>query len=332
MLYRLGRDEEAEEWTRRSEQATPPEDVTAQAHWRSIRAKVLARRGEANEAVRLSAEAVEWIRRSDDLHFIGDCLVDRAEVLWLLGRRDEARPFLAVRGPGQGVPAGEVTIQDRCSDPPRVCSGWTRPAPQFGRRDPKGHPPQPPLGRGDPVLALQSQGEGLGDRVPRDLRVARVGEHRSPQPCRVFDEQALDLVLVRRFAGVHSHLHTVAPRAQDVNKPDPAAREGPRRQLSRFRPCRNFRPRTRMDEPMDKPSVARLPIEDRFLAAIELFEPAARAELLAVLTSSEIVRADLIRQLWERREAHPIAELLMDLEADRAAQAVLVGLLRESLQ
>src|SRR6266542_432497 len=65
------------------------------------------------------------------------------------------------------------------------------------------------------------------------------------------------------------------------------------------------------DGPMDKPSFGRLPIEDRFLAAIELFEPAARVELLTVLASSDVVRADLIRQFWERQEGHPMAELLI---------------------
>ncbi len=94
VLYRLGREEEAGEWTRRSERATPPEDVEAQASWRTIRAKVLARRGEAEEALRLSAEGVEWIRRSDHLQAIGDCLSDQAEVLRLLGRDGEARPVL----------------------------------------------------------------------------------------------------------------------------------------------------------------------------------------------------------------------------------------------
>jgi class 3 adenylate cyclase/tetratricopeptide (TPR) repeat protein len=94
VLYRLGRDEEAEEWTRRSERVTPPEDVEAQALWRTVRAKVLARRGEAEEALRLSAEAVEWTHRSDALHNLGDCLSDRAEVFRLLGRFDEARASL----------------------------------------------------------------------------------------------------------------------------------------------------------------------------------------------------------------------------------------------
>ena len=94
VLYRLGRDEEAEEWTRRSERAASLEDVEAQAFWRIVRAKVPARRGNAEEALRLSAEAVEWVHRSDSLPVIGDCLSDRAEVLRLLGRPDEARPLL----------------------------------------------------------------------------------------------------------------------------------------------------------------------------------------------------------------------------------------------
>jgi tetratricopeptide (TPR) repeat protein len=94
VLYRLGGDEEAEEWTRRSEQASSPEDVLSQALWRSTRAKVLARRGKAEESLRLSAEAVEWAQRSDGLPFIGDCLAARAEVLQMLGRLEEARQVL----------------------------------------------------------------------------------------------------------------------------------------------------------------------------------------------------------------------------------------------
>lgn len=94
VLYRLDRDEEAEEWTRRSEEITSPEDVLSQAMWRSTRAKVLARRGEADEALRLSAEAIEWVRRTDGLAFLGDTLFARAEVLRLLGHHEDARPVL----------------------------------------------------------------------------------------------------------------------------------------------------------------------------------------------------------------------------------------------
>jgi hypothetical protein len=83
---------------------------------------------------------------------------------------------------------------------------------------------------------------------------------------------------------------------------------------------------------MTASSFGRLPVEDKFLEAIELFEPAARRELLTLLTSSDVVWAELIGQLLERKEGHPLAELLMDLEEDRAARAVVVGLLRESLR
>ena len=55
---------------------------------------MLARRGEAEEALRLSAEAVDWARRTDGLPFLADTLFTRAEVLRLLGRHDEARPVL----------------------------------------------------------------------------------------------------------------------------------------------------------------------------------------------------------------------------------------------
>ena len=49
VLHRLGRDAEAEDWTRRSEQAASPEDALSQALWRSTRAKVLARRVSRSE-------------------------------------------------------------------------------------------------------------------------------------------------------------------------------------------------------------------------------------------------------------------------------------------
>jgi len=94
VLHRLGRDDEAEEWTRRSERIASAEDVEAQAGWRTVRAKVLAGRGEAEEALRLSAEGVAYIRRSDNPQMIGDCLSDRAQVLRLLGRPGQARPVL----------------------------------------------------------------------------------------------------------------------------------------------------------------------------------------------------------------------------------------------
>jgi class 3 adenylate cyclase/tetratricopeptide (TPR) repeat protein len=91
VLYALGRDGEAETWTHRCEQAMLPEQIRGQADWRATRAQVLARRGEADEALRLAADAVEWARRSDGLVLLGSVLLTQGEVAALLGRPEEAR-------------------------------------------------------------------------------------------------------------------------------------------------------------------------------------------------------------------------------------------------
>jgi tetratricopeptide (TPR) repeat protein len=93
-MYRLERYDEAEAWLERSRRAVQPEDVLSQADLRAVQGKLCARNGRAEEALRLSAEAIELARRTDGLPFLGDYLVDRAEVLRLLGRGAEARPVL----------------------------------------------------------------------------------------------------------------------------------------------------------------------------------------------------------------------------------------------
>ncbi len=89
VLYQLGRETEAEDWVRKSEHAAPHEP-----YWGATRAKMLARRGETDEALRLSAEAVALARGGDCLMDIGDALRDQAEVFRLLGRHDEERSAL----------------------------------------------------------------------------------------------------------------------------------------------------------------------------------------------------------------------------------------------
>ena len=94
VLYRLGIFEEAAAWSRRTERASLPEDFMAQAMWRSTRAKVLARRGEAEQAIRLSSEAVEQApadRRSSHPRRLS---VRSRRSVRLLDRADEARPML----------------------------------------------------------------------------------------------------------------------------------------------------------------------------------------------------------------------------------------------
>jgi tetratricopeptide (TPR) repeat protein len=87
-----GRDEEAllltERW--RPERLTLPEDADAQTHWRRVRAKVLARRGEFDEAERVGREAVAIASATDVLELRAQALADLGEVLRLAGRPDES--------------------------------------------------------------------------------------------------------------------------------------------------------------------------------------------------------------------------------------------------
>jgi DNA-binding SARP family transcriptional activator len=90
-VYAQGRYVEAFELSRVAEELAADDDVTSQAFWRSVRAKVLAREQRGAEAVPLAEQAVEQLRRTDGLVTIARALVDLAEVLALDGRPVEAR-------------------------------------------------------------------------------------------------------------------------------------------------------------------------------------------------------------------------------------------------
>ena len=91
-----GRDEEAllltERW--RPELLTGPEDADAQTHWRRVRGKVLAWRGELDEAERVGREAVAIASATDVLELRAQALADLGEVLRLAGRPDESAAAL----------------------------------------------------------------------------------------------------------------------------------------------------------------------------------------------------------------------------------------------
>ncbi len=89
-LYVQGRYDEAYEWTVRSEEAAGAGDFEAQAHFRAIRAKVLARRGSFADAERMVREAVEIARQTGELNHEGDRYSDLAAVLRLAGKTPEA--------------------------------------------------------------------------------------------------------------------------------------------------------------------------------------------------------------------------------------------------
>jgi class 3 adenylate cyclase/tetratricopeptide (TPR) repeat protein len=92
LVLMLGRDEEAWELTERwrPDRMTVPEDVDAQAGWRRVRAKALARRGELAEADRLAREAVAMLAASDYLDAHASAVADLGEVLHLAGKLQES--------------------------------------------------------------------------------------------------------------------------------------------------------------------------------------------------------------------------------------------------
>jgi hypothetical protein len=61
----------------------------------------------------------------------------------------------------------------------------------------------------------------------------------------------------------------------------------------------------------------------------DVLGPAPRAELSLVLMLPDFERADRIGEFWSYPESRAFAELLIDLEEDKAARAVVFGLLRE---
>jgi class 3 adenylate cyclase/tetratricopeptide (TPR) repeat protein len=85
-LYKQGRYDEAERYAEVARKLGANSDIATQVLWRQALAKVLARRGENEEAVRLAEEAVTLMEGSDALSHHGDALVDLAEVLELVGK------------------------------------------------------------------------------------------------------------------------------------------------------------------------------------------------------------------------------------------------------
>jgi DNA-binding SARP family transcriptional activator len=94
-VFLQGRYDEAEQLTHECEQSSRPNDVRSQILWRSIRAKVLARRGDLDNAERLAREAVEFAAGSDFHPAHADALMDLGHVLELRGESHSAA--LAVR-------------------------------------------------------------------------------------------------------------------------------------------------------------------------------------------------------------------------------------------
>jgi tetratricopeptide (TPR) repeat protein len=93
-LYALNGLDEADAWAGRAAEAGASDDAMTQMLWRQVRAKVLARRGQPAEGLRLAHQAVAIGEETDMLNFQGDAYADLGEVLMLAGRPDEAAAAL----------------------------------------------------------------------------------------------------------------------------------------------------------------------------------------------------------------------------------------------
>jgi tetratricopeptide (TPR) repeat protein len=90
-LYRIGRYDEAFEWTQTAENCSAADDLDARSLWMPVRAKLVARRGELAEAVALAMAALELVDRTDALNLRAKARLDCGVVFGLSGRAVEAR-------------------------------------------------------------------------------------------------------------------------------------------------------------------------------------------------------------------------------------------------
>jgi len=86
-----GRFDDAEAFVGRSRELAAEDDFASQASWRMARARVLADRGDVEEALRLADEAVAINEETDYLSWQGDGLEVKGMVLETAGRDDDAQ-------------------------------------------------------------------------------------------------------------------------------------------------------------------------------------------------------------------------------------------------
>lgn len=89
-VLELRREEEAEELAKLSAQLASEGDLLSQILWRGVRARVLARRAQFEEAEILAREAVAFAQMTDFINHRADALLDLAQVLRASLRVDEA--------------------------------------------------------------------------------------------------------------------------------------------------------------------------------------------------------------------------------------------------
>jgi ATP/maltotriose-dependent transcriptional regulator MalT len=94
-LYAQGRFDEANAMCSVTAAAAAEDDVQSQALWRSVRAKLLARRGDRAHALELAEGAVAELRDTDAVVWQADAILDLAETRLLLGEAAAAEEAIA---------------------------------------------------------------------------------------------------------------------------------------------------------------------------------------------------------------------------------------------
>jgi tetratricopeptide (TPR) repeat protein len=89
-LIEQQRDDEAWALTDVAEETAAADDLAGMLVSRTTRAQLLARRGEFDEADRVSLEALAIAERTDFLHDRGDAFMARGQVLAMCGRPEDA--------------------------------------------------------------------------------------------------------------------------------------------------------------------------------------------------------------------------------------------------
>ncbi len=93
-IYLQGRYAEADTWVRTAREHASEDDRDAQFHWRSVEAKLRARRGEFSDAERLGREANALVEQTDALNYRAKALLDLGEILRLAERPNDANDAL----------------------------------------------------------------------------------------------------------------------------------------------------------------------------------------------------------------------------------------------
>ena len=89
-LYEQGRLEDADRFTKMSEELFAADDATQKADWGPVRSKLMARAGDHAGAEALAREVVAIAAGTDEIFDHADALMDLADVLRIIGKAEEA--------------------------------------------------------------------------------------------------------------------------------------------------------------------------------------------------------------------------------------------------